>query len=73
MLWYCDVCAAEFAPIVDDMLALEFDEPHKSWMRTVQGCWRKPKGPKKKPEEKYLSWDPEKLGKHLEKKTRKKT
>jgi len=37
-LWYCDVCAAEFAPIVDDVLALELYELHKSGMRTVHGC-----------------------------------
>jgi len=40
LLRYCEVCAAEFAPIVDDMLALELYEPHKSRMRAVHGCWK---------------------------------
>ena len=31
------MCAAEVAPIVDDMLALELYEFHKSRMRTVHG------------------------------------
>jgi len=40
LLRYCDVCAAEFAPIVDYMLALELYELHKSGMRTVYGSWK---------------------------------
>jgi hypothetical protein len=40
LLRYCEVCAAQFAPIVDDMLALEFDQPDKARMLTVHRCWK---------------------------------
>ena len=40
LLRYCHVCAAGFAPIVDDVFALELYELHKSGMRKVYGSWK---------------------------------
>jgi hypothetical protein len=41
LLRQCEVCAALFATIVDDMLTLELYKLHKSRMRTIHRPWNR--------------------------------